>query len=280
MIIVRMQGGLGNQLFQYALCENFKEMGREVKADISAYQDGREERSFELDKLGLKVVSADKRELHHYHADNSILTDRILRYTIGRKRYVKEKSYDFQPEILNLADSYVSGYWQSEKYFVEAAAEIKSKIIFRDVETDEIKIREKQMESQNSVSVHVRMGDYLERSEMYGGICTREYYVKAFSYILEHVESPIFYVFSDEPQKTGELLKGYNYCLVTENNGADSYKDMYLMSRCKHHIIANSTFSWWGAWLDEKKDKIVITPEKWNNACKTNEICRDGWIML
>lgn len=280
MIIVRMQGGLGNQLFQYALYENFKEIGRDVKADITAYQNGSEERCFELNKLGIKTVNADKKELHYYHADNSILLDRVLRYTFGRKKYIKEKSYDFCPKVLKFTDGYISGYWQSEKYFLKAAAKIRGKIIFQNVETNEIKVRIRQMERQNSVSVHVRMGDYLACSALYGGICTREYYDRAFLYILEHIENPVFYVFSDEPQKVAELLKGYNYVLVTGNTGADAYKDMYLMSRCRHHIIANSTFSWWGAWLGENKDRIVITPSKWNNACKTNEICKEGWVMV
>ena len=115
---------------------------------------------------------------------------------------------------------------------------------------------------------------------MYGNICTREYYRKAFNYIIERVENPVFYVFSDEPEKAAEMLKEYNCCLITENRNENSYKDMYLMSRCRYHIIANSTFSWWGAWLDKRSNQIVVTPSRWNNICRKNEICCNGWIMV
>lgn len=280
MVIIRIQGGLGNQLFQYALYESFKAMGKLVKADTTAYRDGREKRELELERLGIRLVEASQEELHTYHADNSIWTDKILRYTFGRKKYIKENSYDFIPEILKLDDGYLSGYWQSEKYFDNVEREVRRNINFQKIRTDEVMVREKQIEEQNSISVHVRMGDYLQKLNMYSNICTQEYYYKAFNYIAERVDNPMFYVFSDEPDKVGEMLKGYNYYMVTENRGNNSYKDMYLMSKCKHHIIANSTFSWWGAWLDRRNEKIVITPSRWNNFCKGNEICCIGWVML
>lgn len=280
MVIIRIQGGLGNQLFQYALYKRFKEMGYKVKADVTAYQNGKEERRLELDKLGIKLEKADKKELHYYYAGNEIWPDKILRYTFGRKKYIKEKSYDFNPEILKLTNVYLNGYWQSEKYFDIVGSKIRSDIIFQDISTGMIESREMQILGQNSVSVHVRMGDYLHHSDMYGNICTQEYYNKAFSYIQEHIKEPVFYVFSDEPEKAKILLKGYNYYMVTENTGDASYKDMYLMSKCKHHIIANSTFSWWGAWLGEKPNQIVLSPSKWNNLCKKNEVCRKGWRTI
>lgn len=280
MIIVRVQGGLGNQLFQYALYRNFEELGQEVRVDVTAYQDGREKRRLELDKLGLKVKRADRKELHSYYAENLVWPDKILRYILGRKKYIKEKGYDFNDNILKLRDGYLNGYWQSEKYFEAVGNKIKDSITFQNVNTDALVRHEQQMERHNSVSVHVRLGDYLERSKMYGNICTQEYYKKAFAYMMEHVDSPVFYVFSDEPEKVEGILKGYDYCMVKENVGSASYKDMYLMSRCKHHIIANSTFSWWGAWLGKKTNQIVLTPSKWNNFCKENEICRAGWRMI
>ncbi len=280
MIIIRIQGGLGNQLFQYALYESFKSMGKDVKADTTAYRDGREKRQLELEKLGIKLVEAQQEELHYYYADNSIWADRVLRYTIGKSRYIKEKSYDFIPQILELDEGYLNGYWQSEKYFSGVSANIKNYINFQKVNTDMINLRKAQMEEQNSVSVHVRMSDYLQKSKMYGNICTREYYRKAFNYIIERVENPVFYVFSDEPEKAAEMLKEYNCCLITENRNENSYKDMYLMSRCRYHIIANSTFSWWGAWLDKRSNQIVVTPSRWNNICRKNEICCNGWIMV
>ena len=280
MIIVRIQGGLGNQLFQYALYESFRNIGREVKADVTGYLEGREERELELGKLGIEMDLANRNELHRYYADNSVWTDRILRYTLGRKRYIKEKSCEFNPQIFNLYNGYLNGYWQSEKYFQEVANKIRRNIIFQNINTPEIMSMETKMERNESVSVHIRIGDYLQNLEMYGNICTPEYYRKAFEYMQEKVKNPVFYVFSDEPEKAEEILNGYNYCMVTENRGENSYKDMYLMSRCRHHIIANSTFSWWGAWLDEKTNQIVLTPTKWNNFCIGSDICCIGWRAI
>lgn len=112
------------------------------------------------------------------------------------------------------------------------------------------------------------------------GICTKRYYQEAIRYIAERVENPVFYIFSDDLDQAVDMLSEYPFRVVTENRGTDSYKDMYLMSKCRYHIITNSTFSWWGAWLDDREDKVVITPEKWNNLCKAHDICCRGWIMI
>lgn len=280
MVIIRMQGGLGNQLFQYALCQEFKSKGIETKIDISAYEDGRESRKLELKKLGLNPETADRQELHRYFADNTHFTDRLFRYLFGQGKYKKEKDYDFNPSILDITDGFLSGYWQSEKYFRMAASEVRENICFQNMDITSVKQRVEQIEGVNAVSVHVRQGDYLQHAELYGGICTEAYYRKAIQYMAEHVKDPVFFVFSDEPDRAGQMLAGYPCHVVTENMGDNSYRDMYLMSRCRYHIIANSTFSWWGAWLDRHEDKIVITPPKWNHLCKTHDICCDGWIMI
>lgn len=280
MIIVRIQGGLGNQLFQYSLYESFRAKGMETKTDISTFLDGRETRALELAKLGLEFDVAAKQELHSLYADDARITDRVLRYLTGKKKYIKEKQYDFNPHILQTTDGFLNGYWQSEQYFESVGSKIREQICFQNTDTETIQNRETQIAQSNSVSIHVRMGDYLQQSEIYGNICTKEYYQKAIQYISERVENPVFYVFSDEPEKAAEMLADYEFYAITENSGVDSYKDMYLMSCCKHHIIANSTFSWWGAWLDKKPDKIVVTPSKWNQMCQKNDICCKGWIMI
>lgn len=280
MIIVRIQGGLGNQLFQYSLYESFRAKGMETKTDISTFLDGRETRALELAKLGLEFDVAAKQELHSLYADDARITDRVLRYLTGKKKYIKEKQYDFNPHILQTTDGFLNGYWQSEQYFESVGSKIREQICFQNTDTETIQNRETQIAQSNSVSIHVRMGDYLQQSEIYGNICTKEYYQKAIQYISERVENPVFYVFSDEPEKAAEMLADYEFYAITENSGVDSYKDMYLMSCCKHHIIANSTFSWWGAWLDKKPDKIVVTPSKWNQMCQKDDICCKGWIMI
>lgn len=280
MIVIRMQGGLGNQLFQYALYETFRQKGIQTKVDISAYEEGKEKREYELAKLGLSPEIANRKELHRYYADNARLTDRVFRYLFGKKKYRKEKRYDFNSQILTITDGFLSGYWQSEQYFATASCEVRNKICFQGVDTEKVRQWEKQMERTNSVSVHIRLGDYLQTEELYGNICTASYYKQAIQYIAERTENLVFYVFSDEPERARRMLEDYQCYVITENKGQDSYKDMYLMSRCRHHIIANSTFSWWGAWLDDKMDKIVVTPSKWNHLCKTQDICCEGWVAL
>ena len=124
-----------------------------------------------------------------------------------------------------------------------------------------------------------RSGDYLENESLYGGICTKKYYESAIQYIRKVVENPKFYIFSDEPEKAKEMLgelEGANYIIDSEKD----YYDMQLMSWCKNNILANSSFSWWGAWLNNNLQKIVIAPNKWNNINRLENIFVNNWIRL
>ena len=131
----------------------------------------------------------------------------------------------------------------------------------------------------NSVSVHIRRGDYLMYD--YFQACTPEYYRRAIEFIISRVEKPLFFVFSDDLAWSGKFMEecGVEYRLVDHNRGKDSYKDMYLMSRCRHYIIANSSFSWWGAWLGEDEGKTVACPSEWFKG-KTNYKCPAGWVRI
>lgn len=282
MVIVRMQGGLGNQLFQYALYKTIKEKGIQVKADISDYILKRDSRNYELDKLGLQIDIATNDELHHYYADNTRPLDRLLRYTIGKHKYLKEKCFDYNSWTLQVEDGYLSGYWQSERYFQGISEKLRNNITFQNINTLQIQEYEGLMKSCQSVSVHLRRGDYEKNDTLYGNIATVDYYYKAIEYIQEKVENPKFFLFSDDQVWAEQFMKsvGQSYVIVQGNTGDNAYKDMYLMTCCRYHVIANSTFSWWGAWLDNRKDKVVITPDKWNNLCKGHEICADGWTMI
>lgn len=283
MVIVRMQGGLGNQLFQYALYEAIRSQGTEVRADLSDYTSHRDARDYELGKLGLCVQEADRRELHRFYADNTRMRDRAFRYTIGRGRYRKEKCYDYEPWVLQTTEGYLSGYWQSERYFRHISGKLRSSITFQNIDTPDIRYYEEQMQGEHSVSIHLRRGDYEQNRELYGEICTPEYYRRAVQSIREQVQDPVFYIFSDDPEWGEHLIREAGVdrmCTVQGHTGANAYKDLYLMSRCRHHIIANSTFSWWGAWLDGREGKLVITPPRWNHLCKEHEICAQGWSMI
>lgn len=134
----------------------------------------------------------------------------------------------------------------------------------------------------NSVSIHIRRGDYLSEINqgLYGGICTEMYYAKAITYICNKIDQPSFFVFSNEIDWVKNNVDIPNPTYIDFNNGADSWQDMFLMSQCKHNIIANSSFSWWGAWLNRNTNKIVITPSRFINLEEDSDIIPDAWIRI
>ena len=127
------------------------------------------------------------------------------------------------------------------------------------------------------MSVHIRRGDYLE-NPMYGGICTEEYYKKAIDYIKQRVENAKFYLFSNDMPYVQDRFRGEEFVYVENNSEDKGYIDLYLMSLCKHHIIANSSFSWWGAWLNAAKSKIVVAPSIWLTNAPARDVVPDTWI--
>ena len=176
------------------------------------------------------------------------------------------------------------GYWQSEKYFVERSETIRSDFTFRiplDVCNRELVAT---LDRANTVSLHIRRGDYANNSKTKAthGLCSLDYYQAAVNYVAERVESPRFFVFSDDIAWAKENLKIKFPCqYIGHNQGTNSYIDMQLMSLCKHHIIANSSFSWWGAWLNPNVSKIVIAPSRWfAKPTNVHDLFPPGWVML
>ena len=139
-----------------------------------------------------------------------------------------------------------------------------------------------QIDKVNAVSLHVRRGDYLLAKNMSVlGVCGLDYYKKAIEYVAKNVKNPYFFLFSDDIPWVEENLKiNYPYEIVDINNGKNSFYDLWLMKNCKHNIIANSSFSWWGAWLNENPNKIVVAPKKWMNTIKKVEVCPKDWIRI
>ena len=181
-----------------------------------------------------------------------------------------------------MEDAYLCGYWQSEKYFKDIREVILKEFTFPiQAVKSNVKLTD-QMKLENSVSIHVRRSDYLteQNLKVYGNICTEKYYSNAINYIEGIIDNPHYYVFTDDLQWAKEYFKGDNYTIVSENRGKDSYIDMYLMSQCKHNIIANSSFSWWGAWLNQNPDKKVLAPKKWFHNHEKEEIVCEDWIRI
>lgn len=198
---------------------------------------------------------------------------------------IHEPHFHFAYQMLHLNDnSYVCGYWQSEKYFAEIANEIRIEFSFKLPLSDKNADLVKKISSKDSVSLHVRRNDFVNISKIatVHGLCSMKYYKSAIKYISDRVKEPHIFIFSDDPIWVKNNLNLDCPCdFIDHNRGAESYNDMRLMSLCKHNIIANSSFSWWGAWLNPNPDKIVIAPKRWFSDQKNvQDLLPMGWIKL
>ena len=267
MIIVKLIGGLGNQLFQYAMARRIAYVNKvHLKLDISSFQNYR---------------------LHKYSMSHfSIIEDFSSAEEINRVKKVYEKSFSFNPNFLQIADNvYLEGYWQSEKYFKDIEDIIRKEYTLKDRVNSITKKISLIVKNKNSISIHVRRKDYILNKQTYKfhGVCSQEYYANAIKKIANMISNPYFFIFSDDKPWTKKHLKiDLPHTFVTHNGPDKNYEDLKLMSLCKHHIIANSTFSWWGAWLSMNKNKIVIAPKKWFNIPEYNssDLIPTGWNTL
>ena len=285
MIIIEASGGLGNQMFQYALYKKLESLNKDVVFDTSFFRSKQGLRELEIGVFGVQYRSISDREVAYirgYGYQDSII-DKI-KYKLKSSKYLiyRDSIECFQPEVLEMEDAYLCGYWQSEKYFKDIREVILKEFTFPiQAVKSNVKLTD-QMKLENSVSIHVRRSDYLteQNLKVYGNICTEKYYSNAINYIEGIIDNPHYYVFTDDLQWAKEYFKGDNYTIVSENRGKDSYIDMYLMSQCKHNIIANSSFSWWGAWLNQNPDKKVLAPKKWFHNHEKEEIVCEDWIRI
>ncbi len=286
-------GGLGNQMFQYAFARHLSVKNNfELKLDVSLLNNETLGEKFTIRDLGLshfniKPVFANDLELERYNKSKfSKILDLIylnLPFKIN-SLYIREPSFTFYRKALDAPkDCCLDGYWQSEKYFID----IRKQLLRDFAITSELSLETNQLadkiKSEQAVSIHVRRGDYItvkENQDLYAA-CSENYYIEAMNKIKEN--DAVFYVFSDEPEWFKENIKSNkNVHYVTHNTGKYAYQDLYLMSLCKHNIIANSSFSWWGAWLNQNPNKMVIAPKHWfkNNYRDTRDLIPHSWIQL
>lgn len=299
MIIVRIQGGTGNQLFQYAFARG---VASKLKTDFlidksvcdnAKYDPHKIHRKYSLGLFNTKVKFAKDSDMFffvwirkHYK-----IFDTIYKY-IRLKRfflpfYYPERIFAFDPNVFSVKGiKYFDGDWQTEKYFKHIADEIRKEITsINPLSEKNIKIKE-EIQNTNAVSLHERRGDYTTDllAIEYHGVCSQDYYNKAIEYIEKNVSSPHFFIFSDDYEWSVENSKHIKHPVTCIKGSEDKdCEDLALISKCKHHIIANSSFSWWGAWLNPRKDKIVIGPKIWfRNAPKadTKDIFPEEWIKL
>lgn len=293
MIITKLCGGLGNQMFQYAAGRSLAfKLGTDLKLDLACYSSSMS-RSYSLSHLKIIESFATESEIQKlkYRAlsyGEKILPKLRLRSHAPSQAfsYVKEKHFHFDPAILALkGDIYLEGYWQSEKYFCDIMKIIREDFSLKlPLSSESLKLYDT-IHSHESISIHIRRGDYVTNpsTNQYHGTCSLNYYNLSIRYLVDFVRNPYFIVFSDDPDWCQQNLKIPFQTTIINHKGQDlSHEDIYLMSLCKHHIIANSSFSWWGAWLNPKSDKIIICPTKWfaQKNLNTQDLIPQNWIRM
>ena len=301
MIAVNINAGLANQMFHYAFGRGLMAKGLDICFDQSNFKP-RKQWSFEAIQLQdafpdielkrmpegrfrLVWLELSKNQWLKGHAEKM----RQLSNLIGFEKYIMESSYGYQEGMERLVsrNCIYRGFWQSEKYFAHCKADIRKQFTFLPFDEPRNIEAAAQMSKENSVAIHLRKGkDYLESELMGKNLCGADYYMAAIDYIKAHVDHPVFYVFTDNPSWLKDNMPAFDYTLVDWNevSGKRSFRDMQLMSCAKHNIIGNSTYSWWGAWLNPHPDKIVIAPDRFFNVtndffAKQDIVCED-WKRL
>jgi hypothetical protein len=275
MIIIRVKGGLGNQMFQYAIAKAFSlETKRPFKLDISIFE------SYKLHDFGL----------HHFNIQSNFYLPeskwkRKLKKIFNKVVFYNEDhhAFNFNPNLIQTKSDilFLEGYYQTQKYFlkyekeIRADFEIVSPLKQQTIETVAY------MQSVNSVSIHFRRGDYI--GNPVHETDNSKYYKEAIQLVERKVEDPVYFLFSDDiPWVKENFTSNFETHFVDFNDASTNFEDLKLMSSCKHNIIANSSFSWWGAWLNSHLNKIVIAPKVWFNTEKVNtsDLIPENWIKL
>jgi Glycosyl transferase family 11 len=290
-VVTQLAGGLGNQMFQYAA-------GRAVALahgcdllvdthDLSAAWTSRAyglQRAF---RVTAKPVSAaiTKRVLG-WRAPLRGALRRLARLGLAGREIVVEPHFAYWAGIRSTEPPcYLIGYWQSERYFADVVQQIRTELVFQDALVDANAQMRDRIRSSVAVSVHVRRGDYVKNRKInaFHGVCPTDYYERAIAYIREKAPTASFFVFSDDLEwARTNLPLPRDTQFVSGNSGANGHHDMHLMSLCRHHILANSTFSWWGAWLSTAPDKLVVAPKAWfaDRSVDTSTLFPKGWELL
>ena len=294
MIIIQMAGGLGNQMFQYALYKQLTGMRKTVKMDDEAGFREDAQRNPALAAFGIAYERASRQEIEEMTDSSMAFTARVRRKLFGRQRRAYfEENKCFQPKIFDWDDIYLEGYWQSEKYFRDVGNLLKKEFSLESVRrnrdngyglSEEAERYLNRIEQGESVSVHVRRGDYLlpQNQDLFGNICTDMYYENAVKKMMESRPDCTFYLFTNDNQWAAERLrerKDFPIVLV-ELPGNRDYETLMLMSRCRHNILANSSFSWWASYLNDNPDKQGIAPAEWMNGWDCSDIYRADMIRI
>lgn len=284
--IVKFNGGLGNQMFQWAFGYALeKESGVETLFDMSFFEK-KYARPYELNVFALKANLVEDFWLKLKLKAMWKLRKQLKNRKFFELVFFSEPHFHYYKYAFQLrANTYIEGFFQSEKYFKKYEEEIRSEFKFKTKPSKFNLYVMEQMSDSNSVSIHIRRGDYIQKKRYQDKYakCSMDYYKRGVEYIASKYPNPKLYVFSDDMQWVKAHWElPYETIFVNHNTGESSFEDMRLMSNCKHNIIANSSFSWWGAWLNSNPAKIVIAPKKWFNNHKINQddVIPEEWIRL
>lgn len=296
MIVSNLAGGLGNQMFQYACARTLAlDLTLPLKFTIDTFrQFDSYHQGLELERVfGLKLDVPEHVELRRlvgvgrtHPKVRRLIAQRPFSW-LGNSKFLSELDLQHWSKLRHLAidGAYLYGYWQSEKYFTNHADLIRADFTPRAALSGKNMALAQMIVNSPSISIHVRRGDYVSNAKTLAthGTCSPEYYFLAIETMLQKFPDAKLFAFSDDPQWVSQvLLPRYpELVLVDHNNGLDSYNDMRLMSMCQHHIIANSSFSWWGAWLNPSLDKVVIAPSRWfSKDTDTQDLIPAGWERM
>lgn len=292
MVIVKIFGGLGNQLFQYAFGKAVEEKyGYQVKYDLSYYEDIPKSDSVRKVFVSRYIPShklATREEISRITEHDKRVWKKVLkRLGFAEYRTKYERPGDGITSIEQVKDNtLLIGYWQSEEFFTNVCDKIREEFSFEnEVQSPEMKALTEKIKSSDSVSIHVRGGDYLlsQNQAIFGGICTSEYYEEAYAYMKKKNPSSKFFLFTNDVEWTKKnihLPYGEITMVSKEYEATEDWMDLYLMSICKDNIIANSSYSWWAAWLNAHADKTVVCPYKWTNDNQHADILGKSWIKM
>ena len=278
MRLMKMTGGLGNQMFIYAFYLQMRHRFADTRIDISDICNKHEHNGFELND----IFELDAQYVHWPAWFKKMAKFLFFKEIDERKEDIATTGVfkrNFSWPFI-----YYKGFYQSELFFKDVEAEVRAAFRFnRDKANNYSREIAKEIQADaHAVSFHVRRGDYFKPKffKRFGSVCPTSYYQQAAEKILALDPQAHFYLFSDDTEWVKENLQLPNVTIVNGNRGKDSWQDMMLMSLCRYHVIPNSTFSWWGAWLDDRKDKVVITPQKWFGDCDLPYIIPEGWTKI
>jgi hypothetical protein len=282
-IRVKLTGGLGNQMFQLAAGYSIaKKYNVKLSLDLGRFNRRQHHNGFELQKVF--DICSKVNFLNNPINFRPINFKEILNNINITFHTFKEPHFHYTNKILDIPKhSILNGYWQSELYFKDYSQEIRKIFNFSKQLDEKNSLIANEINQNNSISIHVRRGDYLLKTNINHNVDLKEYYLNAIEKTSILFDNPKYFIFTDDPLWVAKnFTLNYSFTVVDINRGKDSFYDMHLMSLCKCNIIANSSFSWWGAWLNNKEDKITYAPKNWfiDKSICTDNLIPNTWNII